>query len=97
MERGYDGPLVNIGTGEDVTIRELAETVMNVVGFLGRITFDASKPDGTPRKLLDVSRLRALGWAARTGLGDGIRRAYESAPFRSHSLESSARGESNDH
>jgi len=61
MEQGYDGPLVNIGTGEDVTIRELAETVMAVVGFNGRIVFDSSKPDGTPRKLLDVSRLAALG------------------------------------
>lgn len=81
MERGYDGPLVNIGTGTDVTIRELAETVMDVVGFRGRITFDATKPDGTPRKLLDVSRLASLGWTARTGLRDGIRLAYESAPF----------------
>jgi GDP-L-fucose synthase len=82
MERGYDGPLVNIGTGEDVTIRELAETVMAVVGFEGRIVFDRSKPDGTPRKLLDVSRLAALGWKARTALREGIARAYETAPFR---------------
>ena len=76
MQQGYDGPLVNIGTGEDVTIRELAETVMQVVGFEGRIVFDASKPDGTPRKLLDVSRLRALGWQARTPLREGIVRAH---------------------
>ncbi len=82
MDRGYDGPLLNIGTGEDLTIRELAETVMQVVGFHGRITFDASKPDGTPRKLLDSSRLNALGWAAHTTLRDGIRRAYDAAPFR---------------
>jgi GDP-L-fucose synthase len=82
MERGWDGELVNIGTGEDVTIRELAETVMRVVGFEGRIVFDASKPDGTPRKLLDVSRLAALGWRARTALEEGIRLAYEAAPFR---------------
>jgi len=81
MQSGYDGPLVNIGTGEDVTIRELAETVMQIVGFEGRIVFDASKPDGTPRKLLDVSRLKGLGWQARTGLRDGIRLAYEAAPF----------------
>lgn len=81
MERGYDGPLVNIGSGEDVTIRTLAETVMDVVGFKGRIVFDTSKPDGTPRKLLDVSRLAELGWHARTGLRDGIRAAYDSAPF----------------
>ena len=81
MQTGYDGPLVNIGTGEDVTIRELAQTVMDVVGFTGDIIFDASKPDGTPRKLLDVSRLKALGWSARTGLKDGIRLAYQAAPF----------------
>jgi GDP-L-fucose synthase len=81
MECGYDGPLVNVGTGVDVTIRELAETVMQVVGFKGRIVYDASKPDGTPRKLLDVSRLAALGWRSRTALVDGIRAAYDSAPF----------------
>lgn len=82
MERGWDGELVNVGTGQDVTIRELAETVMRVVGFEGRIVFDATKPDGTPRKLLDVSRLAALGWRARTPLEDGIRLAYEAAPFK---------------
>jgi GDP-L-fucose synthase len=81
MEQGYAGPLVNIGTGDDVTIRELAEIVMQVVGFRGRLTYDASKPDGTPRKLLDVSRLAGLGWKARTPLRDGIRLAYEHAPF----------------
>ncbi|WP_374588117.1 GDP-L-fucose synthase family protein, partial [Ideonella dechloratans] len=77
MERGYDGPLLNIGTGEDVTIRELAETVMKVVGFEGQIVFDASKPDGTPRKLLDVSRLRSLGWQWQTPLDQGVRQAYQ--------------------
>lgn len=81
MLQGYSGPLVNIGTGQDVTIRELAETLMRVVGFTGRIHFDAGKPDGTPRKLLDVSRLAALGWKARTGLEDGVRLAYAAAPF----------------
>ena len=81
MERGYDGTLLNLGTGQDVTIAELAETLMKVVGFKGRIAFDRSKPDGTPRKLLDVSRMSALGWRARTGLRDGIRAAYDSAPF----------------
>jgi GDP-L-fucose synthase len=81
MESGYDGPLVNIGTGVDVTIRELAETVMHVVGFEGRIVFDSSKPDGTPRKLLDVSRLAALGWQARMALREGILAAYRAAPF----------------
>ncbi|WP_046156721.1 GDP-L-fucose synthase family protein [Chromobacterium vaccinii] len=82
MERDYDGDLVNIGTGEDVTIRELAEMVMATVGFEGRIVFDLSKPDGTPRKLLDVGRLEALGWCARTPLSEGLRLAYEAAPFR---------------
>ena len=77
MERGYDGPLVNIGTGQDVTIRELAEAVMKVVGFTGRIVFDASKPDGTPRKLLDVGRLHALGWQHRVDLKQGIALAYQ--------------------
>ena len=81
MERGYDGPLVNIGCGEDVTIRELAETVMSVVGCNAKIAFDSSKPDGTPRKLLDVSRLAALGWRARTPLRAGVAHAYAAAPF----------------
>ncbi len=82
MERDYDGPLLNVGTGQDVTIRELAETVMDVVGYGGRIAYDASKPDGTPRKLLDVSRMAALGWRAHTGLREGISQAYAAAPFR---------------
>jgi len=77
MEQGYDGPLVNIGTGTDVTIRELAETVLKVVGFQGDLAFDASKPDGTPRKLMDVSRLAALGWRATTPLEAGIALAYQ--------------------
>lgn len=68
--------LFNVGTGVDVTIRELAKTVMDVVGFKGEIVFDASKPDGTPRKLLNVDRLRGLGWQAKTSLRDGIARAY---------------------
>jgi GDP-L-fucose synthase len=78
MEQGYDGELVNIGTGEDVTIRELAETVMDVVGFEGQIVFDTSKPDGTPRKLLDVNRLLGLGWKSRVNLREGIYLAYQS-------------------
>lgn len=77
MTQDYDGPLVNIGTGTDVTIRALAETVVSVVGFTGALTFDASKPDGTPRKLMDVSRLTGLGWRAQTGLTDGIALAYQ--------------------
>lgn len=77
MEQGYDGPLVNIGTGTDVTIRELAEIVVDVVGFKGSLTFDTTKPDGTPRKLMDVSRLSGLGWKASTQLRDGIALAYQ--------------------
>ena len=69
-------PLVNIGCGEDLTIADLARTVARVVGFDGALRFDASKPDGTPRKLLDLTRLRALGWRPATGLEDGIGRAY---------------------
>lgn len=85
METDYAGPLVNVGTGVDVTIRELAEVVMETVGFEGRIVFDASKPDGTPRKLRDVGRLAGLGWRATTALREGIRAAYENAPFRTDS------------
>ncbi|MDO9238286.1 MAG: GDP-L-fucose synthase [Aquabacterium sp.] len=77
MEQGYSGPLVNIGTGTDVTIRELAETVLKVTVFAGELTFDSSKPDGTPRKLMDVTRLANLGWRAKTSLEDGIKLAYQ--------------------
>lgn len=77
MESGYSGPLVNIGTGSDVTIRELAQCVMETVGFDGDLLFDSSKPDGTPRKLLDVSRLESLGWRAQTDLLTGLRLTYE--------------------
>jgi GDP-L-fucose synthase len=77
MESDYSGPLLNIGTGEDLTIRELAETVMDVVGFKGELAFDSSKPDGTPRKLLDVSALHALGWKAKTSLHEGIAVSYQ--------------------
>jgi GDP-L-fucose synthase len=73
-----DPPLVNVGTGEDVTIRELAALICEVLEFDGELVFDPSKPDGTPRKLLDVSRINALGWKARTSLTDGIRFTYES-------------------
>ncbi|MCU1313634.1 MAG: nucleoside-diphosphate-sugar epimerase [Acidobacteriaceae bacterium] len=69
-------PLINIGTGEDLTIRELAELVGRELGFKGELRFDTTKPDGTPRKLLDVSRIRALGWRAKTDLDEGIRRTY---------------------
>ncbi len=69
---------VNMGTGTDVTIKELTETVAQAVGFKGRITWDASKPDGTPRKLMDVSRLAGLGWKARISLREGIEKTYAS-------------------
>jgi GDP-L-fucose synthase len=69
--------IINIGTGEDVTIKELAELLQKVTGYRGRLAFDASKPDGTPRKLLDVSRLHALGWRARIQLEQGLRDTYE--------------------
>ena len=77
LERGVGDGVFNIGAGTDVTIRSLAETVKRVVGFAGEIDWDRSKPDGTPRKLLDVSRMAALGWRARIGLEDGIRSTYE--------------------
>ena len=69
---------INVGTGTDVTIRELTETVASVTGFSGRIVWDSSKPDGTPRKLMDVSRLGALGWRARIALREGVERTYAS-------------------
>ena len=70
------GEFVNIGVGREITIRELAELVADVVGFRGMLVFDGSKPDGSPRKLLDVSRLQALGWQAKTGFREGITKAY---------------------
>jgi len=78
LMENYDGaePL-NVGTGEDLTIAELAALVARIVGYQGRISYDASKPDGTPRKLLDVSRIRALGWQARIPLEAGIASTYE--------------------
>ena len=72
----FEPPLVNIGVGDDVTIAELAALVAQVVGYAGRIEYDASKPDGTPRKLMDVSRLAQAGWRARTPLDAGLRQAY---------------------
>ena len=77
MKTYSDQELVNIGVGEDITIAEFAHLVAATVGYTGGISFDTSKPDGTPRKLLDVSRLAALGWRARTSLQDGIKLAYE--------------------
>lgn len=77
MERDYAGPLLNVGVGDDVTILELARLISETVGFKGDIRFDASKPDGTPRKLLDVSRIKALGWSAQTDLAAGLARTYQ--------------------
>ncbi|MEW6118285.1 MAG: GDP-L-fucose synthase [Nitrospirota bacterium] len=77
MER-YDGEdIINIGVGKDITIRELSELVSNVVGYGGEVIWDSSKPDGTPRKLLDLSRLQSLGWVPRISLEEGIRSTYE--------------------
>jgi GDP-L-fucose synthase len=74
----YDEPeIINVGVGTDLSIRELAELVCRVVGYNGRLVFDTSKPDGTPQKLLDVSKLRALGWQARVTLEEGIRQTYQ--------------------
>lgn len=77
MERRIGGGVYNVGTGVDLTVHALAETVMRIVGFPGRLVFDTTKPDGTPRKLLDVSRMTALGWHPRYSLEEGIRRTYE--------------------
>lgn len=78
MEHNIQEGIYNVGTGTDVTIRELAETVMDVIGFRGEIAYDSSKPDGTMRKLLDVSRMKQLGWLAKTELRDGVAKAYAS-------------------
>lgn len=77
LMKTYSGPeLINIGTGEDIAIAEFARVVAEIVGYSGEISFDTSRPDGTPRKLLDVSRLHRLGWRATTSLHDGLKRAY---------------------
>jgi GDP-L-fucose synthase len=78
LMQNYNAPeIVNVGTGEDISIKELTEMVCRVVGFKGEIVSDTSKPDGTPRKLLDVSRLTSLGWKARIQLAEGIRQTYD--------------------
>ena len=71
-------PIINVGSGEDLSVREIAELVCRVVGYSGALEFDTKRPDGTPRKVTDVSRINALGWRATTGLEEGIRRTYES-------------------
>ena len=77
MESGYKDGLINIGVGEDVSIKELAELVCKTVRFEGELIFDTSKPDGTPRKLLDISKLKALGWKPKTSLANGVNEAYK--------------------
>lgn len=77
MKRYSDRSILNIGTGEDISIAEFAALVARIVGYHGRIRYDSNRPDGTPRKLVDTSRLDALGWHARTTLEEGLARAYE--------------------
>ena len=77
MNRYNEEGIVNIGVGEDISIAELAQVVKEVVGFTGQIVFDTSKPDGTPRKLLDVSKLTSLGWKAKISLRDGVVSTYD--------------------
>jgi GDP-L-fucose synthase len=78
LMQNYESPeILNVGTGEDLTIRELAEMMARITGFRGELVFDHSKPDGTPRKVLDVSRIHALGWKARTPLEEGIAATYK--------------------
>lgn len=83
MERGFDGPLINVGAGADISIAALADMVMRTVGFSGRVVYDHSKPDGTPRKLMDSSQLHAMGWQPRVGLKEGIARSYQDFLARS--------------
>ena len=89
MENYTGSEFVNVGTGEDLTIRELAELIRNIVGFTGNITWDTSKPDGTPRKLMDVSKIKQMGWKPEIDLPTGIKSAYES--FLKDSRSPSAR------
>jgi GDP-L-fucose synthase len=77
MENYDSGDIINIGTGEDITIRELADLISEVIGYKGEIRWDNTKPDGTPQKLLDVSRLQNMGWKHRTSLKDGLRLTYQ--------------------
>ena len=78
MKNYNEGGLINIGVGEDLTIKELAEMIKDIVGYKGKIVFDSSKPDGTPRKLMDVSRISELGWKAQVKLNEGIKAIYRS-------------------
>ena len=77
MENYSDSAIVNVGTGQDISINDLAQMISEVIGFKGKIVFDTSKPDGTPRKLLDVSKINSLGWKHKTGLREGIEEVYK--------------------
>jgi GDP-L-fucose synthase len=77
MKRYSAEPHLNVGTGADITIRELAELAAKVAGWKGEFIYDRSKPDGMPRKVMDVSKLAALGWRAKTPFEDGFRKAYD--------------------
>lgn len=88
MDTYNEKEIVNIGCGEDLSIRELAEMVKNVTGYSGKLVFDSTKPDGTPRKLLDVSKLNALGWHYKTALKDGMNIAYQDFLMKQQILQS---------
>ncbi|MEA3122157.1 MAG: GDP-L-fucose synthase [Paraburkholderia sp.] len=92
LERDVSEGIYNVGVGADLSIRELAETVTRIVGYEGKLVFDSSKPDGTPQKLLDVSRLAQIGWRARIGLEEGIARTYEDFVSRYCMLEAASNG-----
>jgi GDP-L-fucose synthase len=77
LEEYGSSEIINVGCGEDISIRDLATVICDVVGFEGKLTFDSSKPDGTPRKLLDISKLKALGWQPKIALREGLERTYE--------------------
>ena len=82
MKNYSDDEHINVGSGVEMTIRELAERIAETIGWRGSFTFDVSKPDGTPRKVMDVSKLSALGWTARTPFGEGLRLAYKAYQAR---------------
>ena len=77
MQKYNDREIINVGTGEDLTINDLAALIKKIVGFEGKIEHDTNKPDGTPRKVLDVGKLHAMGWKARISLEEGIRKVYQ--------------------
>ena len=76
MKKYEDAQSINVGTGQDCTIRDLAAIMKQTVGYSGEITFDTSKPDGTPRKVLDIGRIRALGWSPKQSLEEGLKSTY---------------------